>query len=121
MSMKNFDFETLDVYQVSIKHIIVTEQVLADLPKGKSYIADQLRRAASSVTLNIAEGAGEYCRNEKARFYRIAKRSATESASILNIINVLNLASNSLTNQARDYLIRVVSMLTKMIKQATDT
>jgi len=40
------------------------------------------QRAATSVPLNIAEGAGEYSGAEKSRFYRIAKRSATECAGI---------------------------------------
>jgi len=44
------------------------------LPRGRTYLADQLQRAGTSVPLNIAEGAGEYSSNEKIRFYRMARR-----------------------------------------------
>jgi four helix bundle protein len=43
------------------------------LPRGRAYLADQLRRACTSVALNTAEGAGECAGKEKARFHRMAK------------------------------------------------
>jgi len=54
-------------------------------------LADQLQRAATFIPLNIAEGAGEYSGAEKNRFYRIAKRSATDCAGILDICVCLRL------------------------------
>ena len=36
--------------------------------RGAADLSDQLLRAAASVCLNIAEGAGEYARGDKARF-----------------------------------------------------
>lgn len=44
-----------------------------------------------SIPLNMAEGAGEYAIDEKSRFYRMAKRSATECASILDVCRKLQL------------------------------
>ena len=55
------------------------------------HLADQLRRASTSISFNIAEGAGEYAPADKARFYRIARRSATESAAILDACRLLSL------------------------------
>ena len=66
--------------------------------------------------LNIAEGAGELSTNEKVRFYRMARRSATECAGILAIIQNLGLARIELQQQGRELLLRVVSMLSKMVK-----
>jgi four helix bundle protein len=77
------DHEKLTVYQVSIEFVILTDEVIEHLPRGRAYLSDQLQRAALSISLNIAEGAGEYAIDEKARFYRMAKRSATECAGIL--------------------------------------
>jgi four helix bundle protein len=57
------------------------------------YLADQIRRAASSIPLDIAEGAGASAAADKARFYRIARRSATESAAILDVCLALNIAN----------------------------
>ena len=82
---KYFDHEKLDVYRAAIAFVVLVDEMITNLPRGRAYLADQLQRAASSIPLNIAEGAGEYSGNEKIRFYRIAKRSATECASILDI------------------------------------
>jgi len=114
--MQEFDHEKLDVYRVSIEFVSVTESVVSAIPKGRAYLSDQLRRAGTSIVLNIAEGAGEFCSNEKARFYRMAKRSATECAAVLAICQGLGLISTRDVITGRDLLLRIVSMLTKMVK-----
>ena len=88
---KHFDHEKLDLYQAAIEFVVLVDKMIPTLPRGRAYLIDQIQRAASSVALNIAEGAGEYSANEKIRFYRMAKRSATECASILDICNHLKL------------------------------
>jgi len=80
------DHEKLDVYRFAIQFVVLAEEIVEALPRGRTYLADQLRRAGSSIPLNIAEGAGEFMPTEKARFYRMAKRSATECSSILDIL-----------------------------------
>jgi len=94
----------------------LVDEIIKHLPRGRAYLADQLQRAGSSVPLNIAEGAGEYSRNEKVRFYRMAKRSATECASILDICNQLQLIEKQLFAKGRELLIRIVAMLIKLSK-----
>ena len=68
--MNHFDHERLDVYQAAIELVVLIDQVVKHFPKGRAYLTDQIRRAGSSVPLNIAEGAGEYSSDEKIRFYR---------------------------------------------------
>ena len=80
---------------------------------------DQLRRAGTSIPLNIAEGAGEWAQNEKCRFYRIAKRSATECVGIISVCRKLEAIEEQLYQEIRKLLIRVVAMLTKMAKKGT--
>jgi four helix bundle protein len=63
--MKFFDHEKLDVYQAALSFILLIDEMVELLPKGRAYLADQLLRAGTSVALNIAEGAGEYSGNEK--------------------------------------------------------
>ena len=94
-------------------------EILEELPRGRAYLVDQLQRAASSIALNIAEGAGEYARHEKHRFYRMAKRSATECAAILDIGLKLGLIETEKLRDARNLLFRVVSMLIKMVNSAS--
>ena len=85
------DHEKLSVYQVAIEFVILADEVVEHLPRGWAYLSDQLQRAALSISLNIAEGAGEYAVDEKARFYRMAKRSATECAGVLDVCQRLRL------------------------------
>jgi len=117
--MYYFDHEKFVVYQTSLEFISLSNCIIEQLPKGKTYLADQLQRAASSISLNIAEGAGEFSKNEKARFYRMAKRSSTECAAILDICAKLQLIDQSSQVKARELLIRIVSMLTKLIKHTS--
>ena len=81
-------------------------------------MTDQLQRAGASITLNIAEGSGEFSTNEKSRFYRMAKRSATETAAILDVSKRLNILHEDNYQLGRDLLIRIVMMLTKMARKS---
>jgi four helix bundle protein len=113
--MTDFDYEKLDVYQASIKFVIVADKVIEHFPKGKAYLADQLQRAATSISLNIAEGAGEFSRSDKARFYRFARRSTTECGAIFDVCKNLNAIDLNLYAEGRSLLKRIIEMLTKLV------
>lgn len=114
--MQAFDHENLDVYKVAIEFLVVTNAICEQLPRGRAYLRDQLQRAALSISNNIAEGAGEFCRDEKLRFYRIARRSATECAAILDACRALNVVDIETIKPGRELLLRIVSMLIKMAR-----
>jgi len=114
--MNYFDHEKLDVYQAAMEFAILVEAVIKDLPRGRAYLADQLQRAGTSIPFNIAEGAGEYSSSEKVRFYRMAKRSATECAGILDFCQRLKIVDEQYYLKGRELLLRIVAMLTKMAK-----
>jgi four helix bundle protein len=114
--MSCFDHERLDVYQAAIALVVLIDKAVDNLPKGRAYLVDQLLRAGTSVPLNIAEGAGEYSANEKIRFYRMARRSATECASIFDVCKQLHLIDEDQYIKGRELLIRIVAMLTKMAR-----
>jgi four helix bundle protein len=99
--------------------VIFISHIVDKLPRGKAYLADQLQRAGTSVPLNIAEGAGEDAINEKARFYRKARRSVTECASILDVYQRLGLIDENRYVKGRALLLRIVAMLTKMGRAET--
>ncbi|WP_242601982.1 four helix bundle protein [Legionella yabuuchiae] len=83
---------------------MLSDEILGELPRSRAYLEDQLQRATSSIALNIAEGAGEYARHEKHRFFHMAKRSATECAAILDIGLKLALIETKKLSDARDLL-----------------
>ena len=97
--------------------MVLADEIVEHLPRGRAYLSDQLHRAALSIPLNIAEGAGEYAVEEKARFYRMAKRSATERAGILDVCERLRLIDEQRQAKGRELLTRVVAMLIKMARR----
>jgi four helix bundle protein len=116
--MHTFDHEKLDVYRAAIEFVILVDKIVEQFPRGRAYLADQLLRAGTSIPLNIAEGAGEYSSSEKGRFYRMAKRSATECAGIFDICKQLGMVDEGLFVKGRELLVRIVAMLTKMAQKA---
>jgi four helix bundle protein len=115
--MNEFDHEKLDVYQCAIDYVVLADDIVQRLPRGRAYLGEQLQRASTSIPLNIAEGAGEFSPKEKARFYRIAKRSATECAAIMDVCRRLNLIEPSRFDDGRELLLRIVAMLTKLVRR----
>ena len=115
-SQNQFDHEKLDVYRAAIDFVTIASEIVEALPRGRAYLADQLHRAAASIALNIAEGAGEFSSKDKSRFYRMAKRSATECAAILHVCRQLGLIAPANYDAGRGLLLRVVAMLTKMVR-----
>jgi four helix bundle protein len=105
----------LDVYHRALDLLDHVDQVYEAMPPGRAHFKDQLDRAATSIVLNIAEGAGEFSKDEKHRFYRIARRSATETAAILDVLERRNAVPTTVLQPARDLIIRVVSMLVRLV------
>jgi four helix bundle protein len=110
-----FDHQRLDVYVAAIDFVAVADIIVKSLPRGRAYVADQLQRAAASIALNIAEGAGEYRSKDKARFYRFALRSATECVGLIDVCEKLAICPQEQCEEARQLLDRIVAMLTKLV------
>jgi four helix bundle protein len=67
-------FEDLDCYKLALQVVREAYDLANRLPDYERYdLARQLRRAASSVTLNIAEGYGRYHYLDSLRFFYIAR------------------------------------------------
>ena len=108
-------FQRLDVYRCSIEFLAKTIE-WRELPRGNGPLADQLRRAASSVPLNIAEGVGRASDPDGARHFSIARGSAMECAAIIDTLHVLGVIDDPGHLAATDLLERIVSMLTKLCR-----
>lgn len=112
--MTTLDHCKLDVYHRALDLLDRVDQIHEAMPPGRAHLRDQLDRAMTSVVLNIAEGAGEFSKDEKQRFYRMARRSATETAAILDILDRRNAVAAAMIEPARELLVRVVSMLARL-------
>ena len=110
------DHEKLDVYKVSIEFMAIAIKIANNIPRGYSSLADQLKRAAWSIPLNIAEGCDKSSPNDKKRFYSIARGSAMECAAIIYVCFVLKIDNEKIFEQGKSLLIRIVSMLTKLCR-----
>ena len=113
-----FDHNKLDVYRPSIQFVVLADAITGELPRGRAYLVDQLNRASASIPLNVAEGAGEFASAEKLRFYRMARRSATECAAILDVCNELRLVDAARFEAGHEMLRRIVSMLVAMSRRS---
>jgi four helix bundle protein len=109
------DHERLEVYGLAREHAREAHRLIQILPSGRADVADQYRRASLSIPLNIAEGGGEYAPAEKARFYRMAKRSATECAAVLDHMVDLQMLPEREIHKAKTLLRRIVGALIKLI------
>ena len=114
-----FDHEKLHAYRLAREFAATAYQLAKSLPRGNQNLANQLLRAASSIPLNIAEGAGEFATAEKGRFYRIARRSATECAAILDLVEDRSLVDPAEIAEARKLLFELVRVVTALAKAHT--
>lgn len=113
--MVQLDHERLDVYREALLFDAEVRSLLRSA-RARGDTVDQLKRASASVVLNIAEGAGEFAGREKARFYRMARRSATECAATLDLLVSQRTSSREELLAPRERLVRIISMLVRMIK-----
>jgi four helix bundle protein len=98
-------FEQLTVWQQSIEFCVLIYKNTDNFPKSEQFgLTNQLRRASSSISANIAEGFGRRSKNDKLHFYTIAYGSLLEVKSFLyraqkldylnDISSILKYASN---------------------------
>jgi four helix bundle protein len=92
-------FEDLDCYQLALQALREVYRVVRQLPQEERYnLADQMRRAAVSATLNIAEGYGRYHYLDSLRFYYVARGSLNEVLSGLIACDEVGYTSGQLAN-----------------------
>jgi four helix bundle protein len=81
-----YNFENLEVWKLSVRANKALGLILKKLPVEERYVlADQLRRAGLSISLNIAEGWGRQTKKDFGRFISNAIGSALEVIAGLKI------------------------------------
>lgn len=111
------NYKELKVWQKAMDFVVAVYALTPSFPKDELFgLTSQLRRAAVSISLNTAEGAGRGSDTEFARFLGIALGSTYESIVALVIAQRLEYCdlktSNALVEQAEE----IARMLTGLIK-----
>ena len=82
-----FKFEQLDVWKFSVEYVDLIYALAEKLPKSEDFnLKSQIIRAATSISLNIAEGSTGQSDAEQARFLGMAIRSLVETVACQHII-----------------------------------
>ena len=86
MSYKGqFSLDSFELYNLARQFRIQTYRLIKQLPQEEKYcLGNQMRRAAVSVTNNIAEGHGRFYFQDNVRFCYIARGSLEETLSHIN-------------------------------------
>ena len=115
-----FKFEELKVWQMSIEFAGNIHQTTRNFPKEELFIlTSQMKRAADSIALNIAEGSTGQSTKEFSRFLGYAVRSGIEVVSCLHLAKNRNLINQAKFDQLYDeitIILRMTQALRKSIK-----
>lgn len=113
--MKNF--RDLKVWEKSHKVALRVYELTTNFPKEEVYgLVTQMRRSASSIPTNIAEGCGRGSDSQFAYFLNIALGSASELEYQIISSNDLRFVSDGNCQIILDELIEVKKMLSKLYK-----
>ncbi|MDR1543137.1 MAG: four helix bundle protein [Prevotellaceae bacterium] len=108
--------KSLLVWQKSIYFVKEIYLITAEFPKEESFaLSQQLRRAAISISSNIAEGSGRGTNSEFAHFLDIAQGSAYEIETQLIIANLLNYIDKNEFDKLNAFIIEIQKMLNGLI------
>lgn len=111
------DFRNLKVYNEAVDFVAKIYKFIRIFPKEEKYgLSDQLRRAAVSVVLNIAEGSGGNSKIEFARFLRISLRSLYEVDAVLELSVKLDFCSRTDIKDIYSQRLKLGNMLGKFLK-----
>jgi len=86
-------FRDLKAYQHALRVAALSRPLIKRLPASEHDLADQWRRAAYSVPLNIAEGTGRKGPREFCRYLSFALGSLREVEAILELVEGLEYLS----------------------------
>ena len=110
------DFRKLKVWERSHRLTLEVYQVTASFPRDELYgLASQLKRSASSIPANIAEGCGRNRDAELARFLEIAMGSANELDYHLLLAHDLDFLNGDAYGRLANETKEVMNMLSTLI------
>ena len=124
MSNRIENFYDLDAWKKGHRLVLEIYNITKDFPKDERFgIVSQIRRAAASITANIAEGFARYHFKDKVRFYYQARGSIAEIQNFLLLAKDLNFISvetceklGKKANNVRKLINGLIKSIEKQIK-----
>ena len=108
-------FEKLEVYQKAVSFADSVVALTQDFPRGLGFLADQLNRAAISISANLAEGNGRFTKPDRKNFFIIARGSVQECVPLLEIARRRGLTDESMHDAFRRDLETIAKMISGLI------
>lgn len=106
----------LDVFKVSKQFVLSCYKETKSFPTEEKFaMISQIRKAALSVHLNIAEGCSRKSLNERKRFYEVARSSIVEIDAALDIAAELGYTSKAKLKDLGVLMVRTIQMISRMI------
>ncbi|NOX87653.1 MAG: four helix bundle protein [Calditrichaeota bacterium] len=122
MEEKIQSFVDLEVWQVAREVRKQIYDITSKLPDSEKYnLFQQMRRAAISVTSNIAEGYGRYHYQENMQFLRMARGSIYELLDHLITCNDQKYITQEDFNQLRNEIITNIKLIDGLIRYLRKT
>ncbi len=112
MDDRHFSFEALEVYQKCRILVRDVYRVQSHFPGEERYaLGDQIRRASTSITANLAEGSGRISPKEQLHFYEISYGSLMEAYNQLILAADLKYIGENNLEKLRPEIDTVARML----------
>ncbi len=114
----SFIFERLEVYRRAVNFADEINTTCDSFSGGSiSSLTDQLRRAAISIPLNIAEGNGRWHHSDKRQFFLIARGSAFECVPLIELCKRRDLISAEKESRLRSEIKEIAKMISGLIRR----
>jgi four helix bundle protein len=114
--MLKLNHKKLEVWQKSMELVSLIYKLTKNFPHEELFgITNQLRRAAVSITSNIAEGSARRSNTERKRFYEIARASLVEVGSQLEISIRLDYLQGDIICELDELVNHNFALLTNLI------
>jgi len=110
-------FSDLDVWKVNQELVLMVYKITKKFPREEKFgLIDQLRRAASSITANIAEGWGRYHFADKIRYFYQARGSNCEVQNFIILARDLGYLSPEDYEQLREKVFQGFKIINGLIR-----
>lgn len=101
----------LNVYQSSKELILECYRLTTQFPNEEKFaMTQQIRRAALSVHLNIAEGCSRKSKAERTRYFEVARGSVIEIDAAVEIAHKLNYAASEKLQPLGDAIVKTFKL-----------